>query len=228
MPLFHEDPSQGAPRVVVSGSIAVELDWALAAALRPEFRRDHAVLARIYDEAPELAERVRAFWGPDEATSCGGSIELMVLAHHGGLLHSVDPEQLLGSLEDLCAMAPTDLRLDSETPEDRRALLGRLQRLRSSKKVRASYAQLVRDVWSAVSSDWERDGLRVVKAAVAESVELDLRGASWREVARPKCLAEGTLNMLVESLGSEGVIAVVPAFFAHLGSLVDLPGTVLI
>src|SRR5579872_361763 len=109
MPLFHEEVTDREPAVVVSGSIAVELDWALAAAFRADYRRDHASLARVYEEAPELAERVRSFWGAGEVMSCGGSIELMVLAHHGGVLFSQDAEALLGRLEELCATAPTDL-----------------------------------------------------------------------------------------------------------------------
>lgn len=229
MPLFLEEPGDRRPEVVVGGSIAVELDWALAAAWRQDFRRDHAVLARVFEGSSPLAERVRSFWEPSEWTTCGGSIELMILAHHGGLLFSLDAQELLGRLEELCANAPLDLSLESETEEDRSALLARLGRLRSSPELRRRYVELVADVWSALADDWERDGRRAVNAAVAERRELQHKGAGWMEVARNyKPCHEDTVAKLVENLGPNGVVGVAPAFFAHLGSLVDLPGMVLI
>src|SRR5579863_8231026 len=102
MPLFRDDPARRSPRIVVSGSIAVELDWAMAAVQRPDFQRDHPVLDRVYETSPELVHRARTFWGPDERTSCGGGIELMILAHHAGLLFSLDAGEFLAQLEDVC------------------------------------------------------------------------------------------------------------------------------
>jgi DNA-binding transcriptional ArsR family regulator len=231
MPFYHEQPISGpsTPRVVVSGSIAAELDWVLHAAIQPSFRRDHATLGRIYAESPQLADRVRAFWAWEETTECSGSMELAILAHHGGLLLSLDAEELLRRLENLCAGAPTDLRLASETQADRVAMRARLDRLRSSPEARRVYVELVRDVWSAVRPDWMRNGLRSVEAAVAARRELQHRDAPWQEIARSNYKPEGRLlDDLVGSLPAEGVVAVVPSYFAHLGSLADLPGLVMI
>ena len=228
MPLFLDGPASPLPRVVVSGSIAAELDWAMAAAWRPESRRDHAALAKAYEEFPDLGERVRSFWHGSEATSCGGSLEVMILAHHAGLLFSLDAAELLGRLEQACATAPGELRLASETEVDRSALLARLGRLRSSSEHRRRYVQLVTDLWSALSVDWERDGRPAVDAAVARRREVLQRGASWKEVAATACWSDDVLNEMTSSLGPGGTIAIIPAFFAHLGSLVDLPGTTLI
>ncbi len=231
MPFYHEQPASEppAPTVVVSGSIAAELDWVLHAASQPSFRRDHATLGRIYAEPPELAERVRAFWGGEETTECSGSMELAILAHHGGLLYSLEADELLGRLEGLCATAPVDLRLASETPEDRVAMRARLDRLRSSPEARRAYLELVCDVWSAVRPDWMRNGLRSVEAAVAARREVQHRGAPWQEIARSTYKPEGRLlDDLVASLPAEGIVAVVPSYFAHLGSLADLPGLVMI
>jgi len=228
MPLFHEEAAATEPGVIVSASVAVELDWALAAAFRADYRRDHSCLARVYEESPELAERVRSFWGPGEVMSCGGSIELMVLAQHGGLLFSTDAEALLGRLEELCATAPVDLPLASETEEDRVVVLGRLRRLRSTPELRRRYVEMVADVWSAISEDWERDGRRSVEAAVHARREQLAKGASWREMARTPCADFDLLSRLAASLGPDGLIAIFPAFFAHLGSLVDMPGVLMI
>src|ERR1700683_2768609 len=142
MPLFPDDTASRSPRIVVSGSIAVELDWALAAVQRPEFQRDHPVLERVYGTSAQLVERARSFWGSPEQTSCGG-IELMILANQAGLLFSVEADEFLGQLEQACATAPVDLRLASETAADRAAVLARLARLRSSPEVRRQYVALV-------------------------------------------------------------------------------------
>jgi DNA-binding transcriptional ArsR family regulator len=153
----------------------------------------------------------------------------MILAHHGGLLSSVDPDELLGQLEAICADAPGDLRLASESSEDRVALLARLAQLRSSPQVRQRYVELVSDVWSALSADWERDGRLAVKSAVAVRHELKGKGLPWREVAgNIKTCNPELLSELVGALGPRGTIAIVPAYFAHLGLMVDLPGTVVI
>jgi DNA-binding transcriptional ArsR family regulator len=231
MPFYHEPPAVAQPpvRVVVGGSIATELDWVLLAASEPAFRRDHATLGTLYAESPRLGERVRDFWDTPEATDCEGSMELAILAHHGGILFSLDADELLDRLEGLCADAPADLRLASETPRDREAMRARLARLRSSPDARRAYVALLRDVWAAVRPDWVRNGRRSVEAAVAARREIQHRGASWEEIARSTYRPGGrVLDDLVASLPSDGMVAVVPAYFAHLGSLVDLPGTVMI
>ena len=231
MPFYNEQDAaaERRPNVAVAGSIAFELDWVLHAAWRPSFRRDHATLGRVYEEIPRLGEQVRALWGSLETTDSGGSMELAILAHHGGLLFTLEADELLGRLEDLCATAPVDLRLGSETEDERAALRNRLSRLRTSPEVRHAYVATVRDVWSAVRPDWMRNGLRSVEAAVAARREMQHRGASWREIAHGTHTPDGRpVDDLVASLPPEGIVAVVPAYFAHLHSLADLPGLVLI
>jgi DNA-binding transcriptional ArsR family regulator len=227
MPLIHDVPPQG-PAVIVHPSIAVELEWALASSERPDFRRDHAALAELYDRSPELGERVRSFWGPDVAMSCGGFMELMALAHHGGLLLSTDAAALLGRLEDLCASAPTGLTLASESDEDRVAIIARLDRLRTSADLRHRYVRLLSDVWSSLGDVWERQGRPAVDAAVAARRDMLAKGAPWTDVARSECDGGGLLARLVDSVGPGGQLAVIPAFFTHKGLVVDLPGIVVV
>ena len=152
----------------------------------------------------------------------------MVLAHHAGLLNSLEPGALLDNVEDICADAPTDLALASETPEDRSALLARLRLLRQSAPARRRYAELLVDVWSTLDDDWESQGRPAVSAAVAERRELERRGSTWREVAAAHVCSEDLVNHLVDDLGPQGTISIVPAFFTHLGLLVDLPGTLVL
>ena len=84
MPLLHADlPPSKTPRVSVLPSVAIEIEWALASGEREDYRRDHPVLAQIYEDHPGLLARVDEMWRPGEETSCGGFMELMVLAHEG-------------------------------------------------------------------------------------------------------------------------------------------------
>lgn len=228
MPLFHEDLATEGHRVTVHGSIAVELDWAMAAAERADYRRDNATLATLYEDAPELGERIRSMWGSEVATSCGGFMELEVLAHHGGVLLCTDADTLLERLDELCLSAPTELALASETDADRDAVLGRLALLRESADVRGRYVALVGDVWASLRDVWESEGRRAVDAAVAARRDQLARGGTWVEMVRHDCVGGDLSQRLVAGLGPGGEVAVLPAFFTHKGLVLDVPGAVVI
>ena len=232
MPLIHTDSGRPpGPRVSVEASVAIELEWALASGEREDFRRDHPVLDTVYRQTPDLREQVQAMWGPAEAMSCGGFMELMVLAHHGGLLLSTDADGLLARLAELCASAPIDaeeLPLRSETATDRAAVVRRLARLRESAELRVRYVELVRTVWEAVGPHWHQVGRPSVDAAVAERRALANRGADWHEIARSGCDCGELLETTVNALGPGDELCVVPAFFTHKGLFVDLPGLVVV
>ena len=227
--MIIEDAEARAPRVGIYPSIALEIEWALAAASRSEYRQDHAALARLYDRTPGLAERVRAFWSDADTTvSCGGYPELIVLAQHGGLLFTTDADLLITRLAELGGTAPVDLALTSETDEDRAAIHARLRRLRSSAEQRQRYTELIADTWGSLRSDWERDGRQAVDAAIAIRRAAVAKGAPWYEAARSECDFGGLVGKLVEELGPEGELAVVPAYFTHKGLILELSGVVVI
>ena len=210
-------------RVSAHSSIAVELEWALAAAGRDDWQRDHPTLGAVYEAQPELLERVRGIWGPD-VMSC--FMELMVLAHRGGHLLSEDAEALLDDLPALgtTTFDPADYPMITETAEDRLEILERLERLRDSAELRARYVSVVRDTWEAVRGDWERFGRGAVDNAVETRRAALAKGTDWHEVARWDCDLGDLLMEAVNDLGAEGELAVVPAFFTHKGLLFDLPG----
>jgi DNA-binding transcriptional ArsR family regulator len=232
MPLIDSDAtSTSGPRVVVRPSLATELEWALASAEFEDYRRDHPSLAAVYARHPELQDRVCSLWGPDESVSCGGFMELMVLAHQGGLLFTTDAELLLGRLDGLCRQLPTSsvgFGLLSETSEDRAAILRRLERLRSSDDLRQRYLGVVRAMWDAIRPDWELYGRGSVEVAVTARRRLGERGADWHEVVRSECDFGDLLDRTVGALGPDGELVVVPAFFTHKGLLLDLPGMVVV
>jgi DNA-binding transcriptional ArsR family regulator len=234
MPLIHEDlPSSQTPRVSVCPSVAVEIEWALASADREDYRSDHAGLDAVYGSHPDLQRRVQSFWIADEAMTLGNHfLELMVLAHHGGLLCSTDADELLNRLDDLAATLPppteAGLPLLSELEEDRLAIRLRLLRLTESPELRRRYVTLVRDMWEAMRGEWEMSGRGAVEVAVAERREVLAKGADWHEVARGECDFGGLLDRTTAALGPDGEIVVVPAYFTHKGLLVDLPGVVVV
>jgi len=232
MPLLHTDlPASQGPRISVQPSVAIEIEWALASGERADYRLEHPTLAAIYERHPDLLARVQSIWAPGEAMSCGGFLELMVLAHHGGLLFSTDADLLLDRLEALCANGPEvpgDLSLTLETPDDRAAVLLRVVRLRESAELRHQYVALVRDMWDAIRIDWELSGRGAVEDAVASRRALEAKGADWHEVARGECDMSGMIEQAVATLDPAGEVIVVPAYFTHKGLLVDLPGVVIV
>jgi len=225
MPLIYDAPPTRGPTVVIHPSVAIELGWVLAAAERADY---HPTLAALYESEPELRERARTFWGEDVALNCGSFLELLVLAHHGGLLFSTDAGALLEQLDQLAATSPRQLRLASEPPADQRAIMARLEQLRSSSRRRHDYVQLMTDAWTALDGAWERDGHRAVDAAIAARREQLAKGETWSQVARADSDYDGLLTSLVDGLGPRDQLAVVPAYFTHRGLLVDLPGVLVV
>jgi DNA-binding transcriptional ArsR family regulator len=232
MPLIDTDvPSAHGPRVSVQPSIAIEIDWVLLSAFRPEFRQNNPVLAAIYERDPGLLERALSLWDSDEAMLGGCFLELIVVAHHGGLLFSTDADLLLERLDDLCATVPVDpeqLPLYSERAEDRAAVVLRLTRLRASADLRHRYVALVRDIWEAMRVDWDRAGRGAVEVAMAARREVQAKGADWHEVIRSECDFGGSLDRTVAAVGPDAEVVAVPAYFTHKGLLVDLPGGVVV
>jgi DNA-binding transcriptional ArsR family regulator len=225
------NPSSDGPRVSVSSSVAIEIEWALASGERDDFQRDHPTIGAVYERHSDLRDRVRAMWGPGERMSCGGYLELMVIAHHGGLLFSTDADALLDQLDELCRTVPAssdDLPLLSETAEDRASVVHRLARLKESADLRHRYISLVHDVWEAIRPDWELSGRGAVEAAIAARRETAAKGVPWQELARDGYEFGDLMDGLVAALGTDGEIVVVPAFFTHCGLLVDLPGVVVL
>ena len=143
MPYIERDQVRvPALEVAVGPSIATELEWVLGYAGRKDWQADHPVIRRVYEERPDLVARVLDMWEPEQAVSCRGFMELMVLAHHGGLLLSADAETLLSRLPELCAAPPVDvaeLPLITEDPGDRQAIHARLRRLHDSPDLAADY-----------------------------------------------------------------------------------------
>lgn len=232
MPMLHtEAPSAPAPRFAVRGSIAVELEWALAAGEREDWRGDHSTLEAVYGADPELLQRVKALWGPDHATECGcGFMELSLLAYAGDRLFTLDAEAFLDDLDRMCTL-PFDeegMPLASETHHDRGVLMVRLAKLRDDAEFRTRYVTLMRDLWAALRPDWDRFGRAVVESSIASKSEFLAKGGDWRAVVGNNCDFSGMRDQMIDALGADGEAVIVPAFFTHVSLIFDLPGTLIL
>lgn len=224
---MYVEPSESGPRLSAHGSVAVEIDWALSAAMRTGKTATRPELEDLYRREPGLADDVVGLWDGEEQLSYPGFLELSILAFGGDLLFSLDSDALLEGLEALCARVPRRLTLASETPEDRSRVLHRLEVLRTSTKRRRHYVDVVTRVWSALRPAWEEDGVPAVRREVAARRALLTRHPTWRDFAANDCKSHD-LGGLVEAVGPGGELAVVPAYFTQTGLLVDLPGLVLV
>ena len=229
MPLLIE-PAPSGPLLRSRPSVTVEMEWALATTQRQDWARDHPGLADALRAAPELSERVARLWpAGDLALSCGGSLELMVLAHQGGLLFSTDAEEILGSLEGLARHSDPPSSMGSESEEDLRVIEERLRILRESARHRREYVRTISEVWAAVGPLWETEGRPQVDRAVARRRRLIEAGQTWAEVlGNDLPVHREELTQLVATMSAEDELVIVPAFFTHLGLMVDFPGTVVL
>jgi DNA-binding transcriptional ArsR family regulator len=204
------------------------MEWALNAAERPEFRRDHPELAALYEAHPELGHRARSFWDGDTAFPEGGFVELIVLAQLDGRLLSLDADALIARLEHLCATSPADLTFPSEPEEDQDTLRRRLTVLRHSAELRQRYVELMGDLWEAARPVWDRYGYAATDAAGAARRARLAEGASWVEVSEYAGDCWSVVPGLVADLGEGDELVVVPAFFTHLGLVFSMPGIVIV
>ena len=223
-------------RVVATAksSPSVEVDWALSGSLRST-RETQPALCDFYEENPELAERVRGFWGPEETLSYPCFLELSGLAYGGGLLFSSEIDTFVSRLEELCLDAPEDLAFAAETPDDRTRLRRRLHLLRTDEGVRRRYVEVVTEVWEGLRDIWESEG-RTAVGATSRGMPGVCPGASDPTALAIKHLEQSEcanidrieIAQLIEDLGGQGELVFVPSFFTAKGLIADLPGIVII
>jgi len=130
------------PGVVIGYSAAVELTWILMSVLGKHTSADEAEVAALRAEHPELVARVASFW---EDTAWWG--ELLVIADRTGTLLDPEPERLFARLLEGVGDGPASL--ETESDEDRAAVLARLERLGGDARLRRRYVDLLRELWAA-------------------------------------------------------------------------------
>lgn len=231
MPIYDEtSPATSAPRVSVRSSAVIELGWVLHSALQPHFAEDHPALRAVFDDHPELLGLVRGLWHKDGQTGAAGFAELILLAAHGGFLFTDDGDVMLERLPEACATVPTTAKafpMRAESEEDRRLVLRRVARLRRSATMRRTYTDVLTQVWVAASGSWDRYGRAAVAGAATAMRATLAKGGGWRDLAKGAC-DEEALDRAEARLEPGDEVVVVPAYYAHVGLLFDLPGTLVV
>lgn len=231
--MIFPESREAETRVRVTGSLAVELFWALGATRKKELLDSHPAVAAAYDMAG-LGERIASFWDDD----LYGFVELIVLAHHAGVL--ADPPGDLPGFLDAVGRAfdtvPTDLALATESDAERSAILHRLGRLRRSRRLRTSYLELLSDLWSGLEAPWRREGRDPVERSCARTAGRVGAGDDWFDLIDRACTTSTCAefrDLLHETAArtrsAGGPVEVVLVHAAYSGKLfiLDLPGTYL-
>jgi ArsR family transcriptional regulator len=213
--------------VTAEPSLASDLSWLLSVAARPALQARYPQLAGIFDGRADLVARVQGFWGDGAVEACFS--EMQILATQEDALTGTDPDALWDAIERAVPTASLKLDLPSETPEDLALYAWRLERLKESPELLASYLELLRDVWAPVDAVWQQ-AVPVIEEAGRQAVAQYERVGSLRSLVPSGCdifdaripsiaadIAEGQLELLF-----------VPCLFFGTSMYLEFPGLVVV
>jgi DNA-binding transcriptional ArsR family regulator len=225
--MMDEVSSPPVRRVVSAGaSLACDLSWILSVAAHPSWRPKYPFLSDMFLGREELAERVRGFWSDQRHGTCFG--EMHVLANHGGAITTTDPEVLWRALHAAAATVPLDLGLESETHEDRAAIVSRLQQLKASPELLRSYIDLLREVWEPLDELWQSALPRLEESGRQMQAHLE-RGGPLEELVPQDCQAlAARLPEIAAGVDAGRPLLIVPCYFFGKSLYLELPGLTLI
>jgi DNA-binding transcriptional ArsR family regulator len=215
-------PRSGAT-YLTAPSLACDLSWVLSVALHESWRPRFPLAAAIFDEREDLVERVRDFWPEDICFT-----EMQVLAHHAGALDETSPTALWSALERAVATVPTDIALESESPEERAIFLRRLEDLKASPALLESYLELLRDVWEPVDAMWQA-ALPMLDESGRQVVTQLQGGRTLSELVGESCETfQAMVGDVTERVASGHPLLVVPCLFFGKSLYLEFPGLTLI
>jgi DNA-binding transcriptional ArsR family regulator len=207
-------------------SLATDLSWVLSVAMRPDWRPKFPMVAELLARREELSERVRTFWSDADPEVC--FTEMQVLAHHAGALEETSPAALWKALDGAIATVPTDIGLESETPEDRVIILRRLERLKESPTLFGSYMDLLREVWEPIDEIWQAS-LPMLREAGSQVVAELEGGRSLGDLMGESCeIFNAMLSDISQRIDSGYPLLVVPCLFFGKSLYLEFPGLTLV
>jgi ArsR family transcriptional regulator len=215
--------------VAVGASAAVELFWATMTQASGELRVTHPALVAMAQSRPDLVEAINGFWGSGQARP-GASVsersfpELLVLADRAGVLAAIDFDELVAGLGRAVRRPVGDPALASEAPQDRTAILGRLETLRSDRPRRRAWLDLLAEVAAVIAPSWVQAGLDLSRrAARARSSQLAWTDPADAVVGWANRDYDGLLPALLAGAArSRRPVLVVPSYWSGNGLFFDL------
>ena len=239
--MFSTEPSTAVERSVTAApSLASDLSWLLLSAASPSRRARYLEqvdanpspasmcggAAIVFNDRPDLAERVRTFWDDDgDETSF---TEMHILAYYSGALYATDPEILWEALEQAIPSVPLDLDVQSESPEDLVVFSERFRRLKESPELARAYLDLLSEVWAPVNEMWQQS-LPAIEEAGRHFVAQFERGTTLDVLVTPGCdIFRARLPRISSDIEAGKPVAFVPCLFFGSSLYLDFPDLVLI
>jgi DNA-binding transcriptional ArsR family regulator len=203
-------------------SLACDLSWVLSVAVRPHWRPKFPTVSEHLARREDLAERVRTFWTDGDHDTC--FTEMQVLAHHAGALEETSPPALWAALEGAIATVPTDIGLESESPEDRLIFLSRLERLKESPTLFRSYMDLLREVWEPIDEIWQ-PAVPMLREAGRQVVAKLESGRKLGDVVGESCeIFNARLSEITHRMDAGYPLLVIPCLFFGKSLYLEFPG----
>jgi len=143
---------------------------------------EHSLLPGIAAMQASVRQRYGELWDDGLA----GCPELTLVAHHAGCLLDADPARFIQWIARSTNRPAPIYELLAEPADARNAINARLERLCKQGQVRIRYADLLRDLWSALRGPWERDGPRIVLEAASSWTKRIERGGQLEDLVAPR------------------------------------------
>jgi DNA-binding transcriptional ArsR family regulator len=205
-----------------SPSLACDLSWVLSVAVRPHWRAKFPTVSEHLEQREDLAEQVRTFWSDSGNDTC--FTEMQVLAHHAGALEETSAPAFWAALEGAIATVPTDIGLESESPEDRLTFLARLERLKGSSTLFRSYIDLLREVWGPIDEIWQPTVAMLREAGRQVVAKLE-NGRTLADVMGESCeIFNARVNEITHRIDTGYPLLVVPCLFFGKSLYLEFPG----
>jgi ArsR family transcriptional regulator, arsenate/arsenite/antimonite-responsive transcriptional repressor len=219
-----DDPvAQATARTLLSSpSLACDLSWVLSVAVRPHWRPKFPNVSEHLERREDLAERVRTFWSDADHDVC--FTEMQVLAHYAGALEETSAPAFWAALEGAISTVPTDIGLESESPEDRVIFLTRLERLKESPTLFRSYMDLLREVWEPIDEIWQPT-VPLLREAGRHVVAKLESGRALGDVMGESCeIFNARVNEITHRIDTGYPLLVIPCLFFGKSLYLEFPG----
>lgn len=224
---FEDEAAPTGPQAtfLTAPSLSCDLGWVIHVAQQPAWRPKFPLVAEVLNAREDLVERIVGFW-PGEPDVC--FTEMHVLAHHAGILGETSSDAFWAALEGAVATVPTDIALESESPEERAIFLRRLEQLKASPSLVQAYISLLRDVWEPFGAVWQA-ALPMLEESGRQVVAQLQTGHQLGELVGESCSSfRAMLEDINERVAEGQPLLVVPCLFFGKSLYLEMPGLTVI